>query len=138
MGLSLYLWKELKLLVSAVNDYQASLNHVFSLAGMDFAANRVSSRMFRSFEKTCQLREVKPPERNLSLVLRSLTPLNIQPVVVVRALKRQQVAASTNFVRRFLFVLFYSFSRLLLSALNDLTGPSTGPLTPITYSNSIP
>ena len=36
-------------------------------------------------------------------------PLNIQPVVVVRGLKRQQAAALTNFVGCFLLALFYFF-----------------------------
>ena len=66
-------------------------------------------------------------------------PLNIQPVVVVRGLKRQQAAASTNFVGCFLLALSY-FS-LLPSALNDLTGPSAGRLVQNTYSipfHSIP
>ena len=64
----------------------------------------------------------------------STGPLNIQPVVVMRGLKRQQAAASTNFVGCFLLVLFSFFFLLLLSALNDLTGPSAGPLAQITYS----
>ena len=51
------------------------------------------------------------------------TPLNIQPVVVVRGLKRQQ--ALTNFVGCFILFLF---SLLLLSALNDLVSHSAGPL----------
>ena len=38
-----------------------------------------------------------------------LFPLNIQPVDVVRGLKRQQTAASTNFVGCFLLVLSYFF-----------------------------
>ena len=36
-------------------------------------------------------------------------PLNIQPVVVVRGFKRQQVAALTNFVGCFLLTLSYFF-----------------------------
>ena len=56
-------------------------------------------------------------------------PLNIQPVVVVRGLKRHQAAALTNFVGCFLLALVsFLFSLLILSALNDLTGPSAGPL----------
>ena len=38
-----------------------------------------------------------------------LVPLNIQPVVVVRGLWRQQAAALTNFVGCFLLALFYFF-----------------------------
>ena len=57
-------------------------NHVFSLVGLDIAADCVVgldiaadcvvSRMFCSFKKTCSPREVKPPDWNLSLVLQSL------------------------------------------------------------------
>ena len=61
-------------------------------------------------------------------------PLNIQPVVIVRGLKRQQAAALTNFVGCFLLVLSNLFFLLLLSALNDLIGPSAGPLARTTYS----
>ena len=67
----------------------------------------------------------------------SLCPLNIQPIVVVSGLKRQQTAALTNFVGGFLLALS-SFSLLLLSALSDLTGRSAGPLARTTYSISIP
>ena len=63
-------------------------------------------------------------------------PLNIQTVDVLRGLKRQQTAASTNFVGCFLLALSYFFFSLLLTVLNDLTGPSAGPLAQITYSYS--
>ena len=59
-------------------------------------------------------------------------PLNIQPVAVVRGLKRQEAAASASFVGCFLLAL--SDFSLLLSALNDLTGPNAGPLARTTYS----
>ena len=59
--------------------------------------------------------------------------VNIQPVAVIRGLKRQQAAALTNYVECFLLALSFLFS-LLLSALNDLTGLSTRPLARITYS----
>ena len=51
--------------------------------------------------------------------------LNIQPVVVVRGLKRQQAASLTNFVGCLLLALSYFF---FLFPLNDLT------LSRITYS----
>ena len=61
-------------------------------------------------------------------------PLNIQPIVVVGGggggLKRQQVAALTNF-NSFCWMLFFLFcltSFFSPSALNDLAGPSAGPL----------
>ena len=63
-------------------------------------------------------------------------PFNIQPIIVVKGIKGQQAAALTNFVGYFLLALSY-FSLLLLSALNDLTGPSARPLARTTYSYSI-
>ena len=60
--------------------YCATLNHVFSLAGVIMAANCIVSRMFCSFEKSCPPCEVKPPEWNLSLVLWSLTRPPCEPV----------------------------------------------------------
>ena len=64
--------------------------------------------------------------------LQTLNPLNIQPVVVVRGLKRQQVAALTNLVGCFFSCSLASFFSPL--ALNDLAGPSAGPLARKTYS----
>ena len=52
----------------------------------------------------------------------------------MRGLKRQQAAALTNFVGCFLPALSHFFFLLFLTALNDLTGPSAGPLAQITYS----
>ena len=62
IGEFLYLWKELKLLAPVVKGYHATINHVFSLACLNLAANLFISRMFGSFKKTCPPREVKPPE----------------------------------------------------------------------------
>ena len=61
-----------------------------------------------------------------------VSPLNIQPVVVVRGLKRQQVAALTNFVGCFFSLYLLSF--FSSKVLNDLAGPSAGPLARKTYS----
>ena len=43
---------------AACQKYQAALNHVFSLAGLDLEANKVINRMFSCFEKTCLPRDV--------------------------------------------------------------------------------
>ena len=61
------------LLVPAVKSYRGALNHVFAPAGTNLAANRISCRVFSSFERNCLPGEIKPSEWNLSLVLRSLT-----------------------------------------------------------------
>ena len=47
--------------------------YFFFFAGINLAASNIMNKMFSSFEKTCPLREVKLPELNPSLVLRSLT-----------------------------------------------------------------
>ena len=61
-------------------------------------------------------------------------PLNIQPVVVLRGLKRQHAAALTNFVRCFLALYHFFFLSLLCLCRMTLPGPSAGPLAGITYS----
>ena len=71
--LFLYLHQELELSVTAVKGYRAALNHVFSLTGMDLAASSMVSRMFLHFERSCPPREIRPPDWNLSLVLRCLS-----------------------------------------------------------------
>ena len=77
---SLYLLRGLKLLVSAVKAYCATLNHVFSLVGKDLTTNHVISKMLIIFEETIPLREVKPLDWNLSLALWSLTQLLYEPL----------------------------------------------------------
>ena len=42
----LYLCRDFRLSVPAVNVYRAALNHVFFLTGMDLASSMVVSRMF--------------------------------------------------------------------------------------------
>ena len=71
---------ELKLSVSAIKGYRAALDHVFSLACVDLAANCMINRFFHSFEKLCLLREIKPPNWNLFLVIRNLTYLPYEPL----------------------------------------------------------
>ena len=46
----LYLHRELKMSIPAVKGHCAVLTHVFSLAGVDLAANHIISRLVRSFE----------------------------------------------------------------------------------------
>ena len=67
----MYLQRELKLSIPAVQGYRSAFKLVFSLADTDLTAKSYG-RMFSSFEKTCPPMEVKPPEWNLSLVLSSL------------------------------------------------------------------
>ena len=48
---------------------------IILLGWYGLGANKVITRMFSRFEKTCPLREVKPLEWNLSLILGSLLSL---------------------------------------------------------------
>ena len=60
--------------------YLHALKHVFSLTGIDLAANKVIGRMFRSFEKFCPPQEIWPLKWNLSLLPLSLTHLPSEPL----------------------------------------------------------
>ena len=71
----LYVRRELKLTVLAIKGYGSTLDQVFILTGSDLASNRIISRMFSSFKKSFVPREIKAPEWNISLALRSLTHL---------------------------------------------------------------
>ena len=74
----LYLHKGLKLAVSVIKRYRAGLNHVFTLAKILPLTG--IGKMFSSSEKSCPPREIKLPEWNLSLVLRSLTHPPYEPL----------------------------------------------------------
>ena len=54
----LYLHWDLKLSVPSVKGFGSALNLIFTLASTNLVANRVVSRMFNSFEKSCLPREV--------------------------------------------------------------------------------
>ena len=76
----LYLRQELSLSVPAVKGYRAALNLVFSLTGMDLAASTVVFKMFHSFKRSCPLREIRPLDWNLSLVLQYLSRSPFEPL----------------------------------------------------------
>ena len=77
--LFLYLRLELGFSLPVVRGYRAALNHVFSLTGMDLASSPVVSRMFRSFERSCPLREVRPQDWNLFLIQQCLCQPPFEP-----------------------------------------------------------
>ena len=60
--------------------YRSALLHVFFLCRMDIALDQDNSRMFSSFKKPYPRQEIKPLERNLSLVLRSSAHLPYEPL----------------------------------------------------------
>ena len=55
----------------------SALNHGFILSGMHITGNTAISGMIRSFERSCSPKEIKPPDWNLSVVLRSLICLGV-------------------------------------------------------------
>ena len=75
-----FLRQELGLSVPALKSYRAVLNQVFSLTGMDLAASSVVSLMFRSYKRSCPLREIRPLDWNFSLVLRCLSRAPFEPL----------------------------------------------------------
>ena len=54
--------------------YRAALNHFFSFATTDLAADRVISRMFCCFERNCFPREIRPPDWESSRTAGSVIP----------------------------------------------------------------
>ena len=59
----------------AIKDYLPTLDNISFLAGTNLAKNRVVKMFFKSFEKSCHLREVKSQAWTVTLVLRNLTYL---------------------------------------------------------------
>ena len=92
----LYLRHDLGLFVPAVKGCPVALNHVFSLTGVDLASNPVVLRMFRSFEKSCPLCEVRPPDWNLSLVLQCLSRPPFEPLKL--SSDKQHLTWKTSFL----------------------------------------
>ena len=76
----LYLLQELGLSAPVVKGYRAALNHVFSLTGMDLAASSFVSQIFRSFERSCPIQEIRPSNWNLSLILQCLYRPPFEPL----------------------------------------------------------
>ena len=66
--------------VSAIQGYRSSLNQVLALKGRDLSTSREISMLIRRFKKSCPPREVRPPEWDLSLVLRSLRSPPFEPL----------------------------------------------------------
>ena len=91
----LFLRQELCLSVPAGKGYQAALNHMFSLIGMELTASSVVSRMFRSFERLCLPREIQPPDWNFSPVLRCLSRSPFEPLKLA---SDKHLARKTSFL----------------------------------------
>ena len=56
---------------------------LFALKGMDLATSCELSMLMRSFAKACSSQEIRPPEWNVTLALRSLTEVPYEPLLQV-------------------------------------------------------
>ena len=66
--------------VSAVKGYCSALNSVLALKGRDLASSREITTVLRSFLRSVNPVELRPPAWDVSLVLRSLTGAPYEPL----------------------------------------------------------
>ena len=76
----IHLRQDKGLSVSAVKGYCSSLNSVLALKGRDLAASREITTLLRSFARSVNLVELRPPAWDVSLVLQSLTGAPYEPL----------------------------------------------------------
>ena len=67
--------------VSAVKGYCSALNSVLALKGRDLAASREITTLLRSFARSVNPVELRPPAWDVSLVLQSLTGAPYEPLL---------------------------------------------------------
>ena len=66
--------------VSAVKGYSSALNSVLALKGRDLVSSREITMLFRSFSRSVNPVELRPPAWDVSLVLQSLTGALYEPL----------------------------------------------------------
>ena len=66
--------------VSAVKDYSSALNSVLVLKGRDLASSREITVLLRSFSRSVDPVELRPPAWDVALVLQSLTGASYEPL----------------------------------------------------------
>ena len=79
----IHLCRDRGLSVSAIKGYHATLNSVLTLKGLDLAASRELSMLFRSFSRSVHPGEQCPPAWDVTLVLQSLTGPPYEPLRTV-------------------------------------------------------
>ena len=77
MDFLIHLHQDKGLSVSAVKGYCSALNSVLALKGRDLAASREITTLLRSFARSVNPVELRPPAWDVSLVLQSLTGLRM-------------------------------------------------------------
>ena len=81
--------------VSAVKGYCSALNSVLALKGRDLAASREITTLLRSFARSVNPVELRPPAWDISLVLQSLTGALYEPL---RTCEERFLAQKTLFL----------------------------------------
>ena len=76
----IHLRQDKGLSVSAVKGYCSALNSVLALKGRDLAASREITTLLRSFARSVNPVELRPPAWDVSLVLQSLTGVPYEPL----------------------------------------------------------
>ena len=76
----IHLHQDKGLSVSAVKGYCSALNSVLALKGRDLAASREITTLLRSFARSVNPVELRPPAWDVSLVLQSLTGAPYEPL----------------------------------------------------------
>ena len=80
MDFLIHLRQDKGLSVSAVKGYCSALNSVLALKGRDLAASREITTLLRSFARSVNPVELRPPAWDVSLVLQSLTGAPYEPL----------------------------------------------------------
>ena len=79
-GLSNTLTHDKGLSVSAVKGYSSAFNSVLALKGRDLASSREITMLLRSFSRSVDPVELRPPAWDVALVLQSLTGAPYEPL----------------------------------------------------------
>ena len=80
MDFLIHLRHDKGLSVSAVKGYSSALNSVLAVKGRDFASSREIMMLLRSFSRSVNPVELRPPAWDVSLVLQSLTGALYEPL----------------------------------------------------------
>ena len=91
----IHLRQDKGLSVSAVKGYCSALNSVLALTGLDLAASREITTLLRSFARSVNPVELRPPAWDVSLVLQSLMGVQYEPL---RTCEERFLAQKTLFL----------------------------------------
>ena len=80
MDFLIHLCHDKGLSVSAVKSYSSALNSVLALKGRDLASSRKITMLLRSFSRSVDPVELRPPAWDVALVLQSLTGAPYEPL----------------------------------------------------------